>query len=66
MPTYEFLCKNCEKKFTVMTSISQRNQVECPYCSSSDLQQVFGNSFFFMGNKNKGGCQSTPPWGGFS
>lgn len=63
MPTYEFLCKTCEKKFTVKTSISQKDQVKCPYCSSSDLQQIFGNSFLFFGSK--GGCQ-TPPWGGFS
>ncbi|NMB35234.1 MAG: zinc ribbon domain-containing protein [Firmicutes bacterium] len=63
MPAYDFLCRKCGKEFTVRTSISRRKQVKCPHCSSGDLQQRFGGSFFFLGSK--GSCQ-TPPRGGFS
>ena len=36
MPTYEFACKKCGKKFTVMMSIGEREskRVRCPKCNS--------------------------------
>ncbi|NLA26745.1 MAG: zinc ribbon domain-containing protein [Firmicutes bacterium] len=58
MPTYEFICKKCHEKFTVFTSISQKDRIKCPHCSSSDLKQLFGSPFFFSGRK--GGCQAPP------
>ncbi len=41
MPAYDFRCKNCEHKFTVRISITERDQVKCPNCSSSSVQQLF-------------------------
>lgn len=62
MPTYEFTCKNCNHKFSLMVSISEKDQVKCPQCSSSDLQQMF-SCFFSIGSKSS--C--LPPSGsGFS
>ncbi len=62
MPTYEFSCQNCGKKFTTFTSISQKDEVRCPSCSSADLKQIFNNPFSFL--KSKVACQ-IPPRGGF-
>lgn len=62
MPTYEFLCKNCENKFTVFTSITQKKNVQCPSCSSKNLKQLFNNPFSFL--KSSESCQF-PPRGGF-
>ncbi len=41
MPAYDFKCKSCDHKFTVRTSISERDQVKCPKCNSSSVKQVF-------------------------
>ena len=62
MPTYEFSCKNCAKKFTVFTPISQKSEVRCPSCSSAELKQLFSNPFSFL--KSKDVCR-IPPRGGF-
>lgn len=63
MPTYEFTCKKCGHKFTVMVSISEKDRVKCPQCSSADLQQMFNSSFFSIGSKSS--C-SPPSGSGFS
>ncbi len=62
MPTYEFSCKNCDHKFSVFTSITQKKNVRCPSCSSGNLKQLFNNPFSFL--KGAGSCQ-IPPRGGF-
>lgn len=41
MPAYDFKCKSCEHNFTVRISISERDKVRCPQCSSASVQQVF-------------------------
>lgn len=41
MPEYNFRCKNCDRNFSVRTSISERHQVKCPQCGGANLQQVF-------------------------
>lgn len=41
MPAYDFKCKTCDNKFTVRISITERDKVKCPKCSSSAVQQVF-------------------------
>lgn len=42
MPTYEYLCKKCGKKFTEVMSISEhdKKKVACPKCSSKDVVQA--------------------------
>lgn len=40
MPIYDFRCKDCGKKFTVMVGISDRDKVSCPECKSGKVEQL--------------------------
>lgn len=46
MPTYEYECRDCNKKFTLILSISEhdRGSVSCPKCKSKKVKQSI--SFF--------------------
>lgn len=41
MPTYEYECRNCNKKFAVMQRISEHGtaKVVCPKCKSARVKQ---------------------------
>jgi putative FmdB family regulatory protein len=41
MPTYEYLCKECNKKFTLIMTISEyeKTRVACPKCKSKKVEQ---------------------------
>jgi len=41
MPTYEFACQKCKKRFSLLLSISEyeKKKVKCPKCKSSRVQQ---------------------------
>ena len=41
MPTYEFRCQKCEKRFTLIMSISdyEKKKVQCPKCKSKRVKQ---------------------------
>lgn len=41
MPTYDFQCEKCEHKFSVFTSIAQKDKVVCPKCQSKEVKQLF-------------------------
>lgn len=47
MPTYDFRCGGCRKKYTLTISISERDRkrIKCPKCGSSKAEPVF-SSFF--------------------
>ena len=42
MPTYEFICLKCNKEFSVVLSVNEREKGEakCPDCGERDLKQV--------------------------
>jgi len=41
MPIYEFLCRNCGKEFSKLTSFDWKNAgIACPECDSTDLDHV--------------------------
>ncbi|HPL63103.1 MAG: zinc ribbon domain-containing protein [Syntrophales bacterium] len=42
MPTYDYRCESCKKKFTVVQSISQheKSRTACPRCKSRDVKQL--------------------------
>lgn len=42
MPSYEFICRECGEKFTVMVPYSKKKEVCCPKCGSQDLKESFG------------------------
>ncbi|HHW29656.1 MAG TPA: zinc ribbon domain-containing protein [Syntrophomonadaceae bacterium] len=56
MPIYEYLCQNCNEKFTVVVSWWKRKQVKCPKCGSSDIKQLFSNFGTIFGHN----CSSRP------
>lgn len=63
MPTYEYVCSECQNKFDVRASIAQKEaglKPECPNCHSKKTIQVF--SGFAIGGGSKGGFN---PGGGF-
>ena len=56
MPTYEYICIECQEKTEVRATISEKGRglkVTCPKCGSNNMVQVFG-SFAIMGG-SKGG-----------
>ena len=42
MPTYEYECLNCKKRFSLTSSISEhsKSKVSCPKCKSKKVKQV--------------------------
>jgi putative FmdB family regulatory protein len=50
MPTYDYRCGRCDHKFTVLTSISEKDKVICPQCRSRDVNQLFTGCGVKKGN----------------
>lgn len=42
MPTYEYVCKNCEHKFEQFQSIIAKSIRKCPECGRLKLQRLIG------------------------
>lgn len=51
MPTYDFQCQKCNKNFTVMVSLKDKDKTTCPQCGSKEIKQQFKRI-------NVGGCSS--------
>jgi len=65
MPTYEYLCRQCNHKFEKKMTAEEKKKtkISCPQCSSEEVrQQFFGLSL--SGKKNKGGDSSGGCCGG--
>lgn len=65
MPIYEYYCQDCEKKFEIKASISEKEKglkVNCPECGSIKTIQILGNFFTFSkgGSSFGGGCGPNP------
>ncbi len=41
MPTYEFRCEKCKKRFELMMTISEyeKKKIRCPKCKSTRVKQ---------------------------
>ncbi len=52
MPTYDYICNKCRKKFTAVMTISEhdKKKVRCPKCSSVRVEQQY-HSFFAVTSK---------------
>ncbi|MBM3789002.1 MAG: zinc ribbon domain-containing protein [Acidobacteria bacterium] len=52
MPTYDYKCSKCRKKFSVIMSIAEYDQkkAKCPKCGSRQVEQVI-QSFFAVTSK---------------
>jgi len=56
MPTYEYICIECQEKTEVRATISEKErglEVTCPKCGNDNMVQVFGS--FAIGGGSKGG-----------
>lgn len=44
MPTYDFVCLNCHKRFEIFMSYSEYGSrpVSCPHCGSTDVRRRVG------------------------
>ncbi len=42
MPTYDYRCPGCKKKFSLMLSIKEHDtkKVKCPKCGSAKIDQL--------------------------
>lgn len=61
MPTYDFRCADCNHKFSVFVTISERDKVICPECGSKKVEQLFTGCSVRTG----GGCDLPATGGGF-
>jgi putative FmdB family regulatory protein len=54
MPTYDYRCDKCGKKFSRIEPISQhgRKRPKCPKCSSVKVAQIFSPFFAKTGKKS--------------
>ena len=54
MPTYEYRCKECKKKFELVLTIAQhdKKKVTCPKCKSRKVGQQFSNFFAATSSKS--------------
>lgn len=45
MPTYEFKCEKCSKKFTLLMTVSEHEKkgFRCPKCKSTRIKQQLTN-----------------------
>jgi putative FmdB family regulatory protein len=42
MPTYDYICKDCSKEFTVYFSIKEfeaKPTIKCPHCESANVHK---------------------------
>ncbi|HHV06666.1 MAG TPA: zinc ribbon domain-containing protein [Firmicutes bacterium] len=62
MPSYEFICRHCQERFTVMIPYSQKKEVRCPQCKSDNLREVYGLGLVTGGQST----DVVPPSGGCS
>ena len=53
MPTYDFECPDCGKKFTVSTTIAEhvKEKPKCPKCGRKKAKSVFAPSFIYSRDK---------------
>ena len=48
MPAYEYVCKDCNREFTVFLSIreyEEKQEMKCPKCQSDNVQRKLTGFF---------------------
>ena len=52
MPTYDYICKKCEKRVEYFQSMSDAPKKECPDCKEDSLRRVIsgGTGLIFKGS----------------
>ncbi|MBW1704445.1 MAG: zinc ribbon domain-containing protein [Deltaproteobacteria bacterium] len=54
MPTYEFKCEKCKKRFSLMMTISEyeKKKIRCPKCKSVKVKQQITSFQTITSNKS--------------
>ncbi len=54
MPTYDFACKNCKKKFTLILTVAEheKGRPVCPKCKSKKVEQQIAPFFAVTSKKS--------------
>jgi len=54
MPVYDFKCEECNKRFTLTLSVTERsrNKVKCPKCSSKKVEQQYSAVYAVTSRKS--------------
>jgi putative FmdB family regulatory protein len=52
MPQYEFLCLACDKRFSLVLTLAEREkqEIKCPKCGSPNVEQQ-GAAFYAVTDK---------------
>jgi putative FmdB family regulatory protein len=47
MPTYDFMCKECSKEFSLILTIKEHDEkgFKCPHCNSSEVEQQYSTFY---------------------
>jgi putative FmdB family regulatory protein len=56
MPTYDYACQECGKKFTLFISLSKKDQACCKYCGSQNLKQLFTGFLYSKPSSSSSSC----------
>jgi putative FmdB family regulatory protein len=53
MPTYDYHCNDCKKKFSITCSISEHDKkpAKCPKCGSKKVRQEISSFFAVTSHK---------------
>ncbi len=54
MPSYEYVCRGCKKKFTVHMTVAEyeKSHPACPKCKSKKVEQKPGTFFAVTSKKS--------------
>ena len=54
MPVYEFICRNCRKKFEIVKTVAEygKGKVKCPKCKSSKVERRWSSIFTVTSKKS--------------
>ena len=70
MPTYDYICKKCEKGFEFFQSMSDVPLTKCPDCGKQELRRIIsggtglifkGSGYYLTDYKNKKNSKSELP-----
>ena len=70
MPTYDYICKKCEKVFEFFQSMSDAPLTKCPDCGKEELRRIIsggtglifkGSGYYLTDYKNKKNSKNELP-----
>ena len=68
MPTYDYLCRDCQRRVSVYLSYEEYGHasIQCPHCSGTDLQRLINRVRFARSEDSRMESLADPgQWGNF-